>query len=412
MEIRKGIKKCDKDGKEYWAIVVGARSRLNRKIRPQKRLTGFETYAEAEKAYWQWYQWCQKEVARQEGLGLSWGEVIDAWETWYYRYPSSRWDPGTVKDYIAILHNWTKGWLKRSARDLTVTDGFQMIEEAKQAGASTRRLYQIKTTVNTVYKWGMGAGKIQHKDHTPMFGIELAKRDQEKLPEIMSRSEVALLLARSEAAEHDWHPVWKTAAYTGLRASELEGLRREDFDLVPVEVGQALDRSEAEKKSYGMVRISRQWKKKESSYGATKGRYWRTVPVNKELYWFLRGHFGSTDFGKDEHGTRVFPLLPELRRGQQAAVLKLFCASQKLKLVKFHTFRACFATHLLALGVPEIQVMKIGGWKDRETMMIYVRLAGIDEAGATSKLDFSTDQVQLAPAPVDTNVVSIFSRSK
>jgi hypothetical protein len=32
--------------------------------------------------------------------------------------------------------------------------------------------------------------------------------------------------------------------------------------------------------------------------------------------------------------------------------------------------------------------MKIGGWKDLKTMQIYMRLAGVDERGATENLRF------------------------
>jgi hypothetical protein len=34
------------------------------------------------------------------------------------------------------------------------------------------------------------------------------------------------------------------------------------------------------------------------------------------------------------------------------------------------------------------KVMKIGGWKDIKTMQIYLRLAGVDERGATNSLRF------------------------
>ncbi len=55
--------------------------------------------------------------------------------------------------------------------------------------------------------------------------------------------------------------------------------------------------------------------------------------------------------------------------------------------VVFHTLRACFATHLLASGVDQATVMKIGGWQDLKTFQIYVRLAGIEVKGATDVLD-------------------------
>ena len=54
----------------------------------------------------------------------------------------------------------------------------------------------------------------------------------------------------------------------------------------------------------------------------------------------------------------------------------------------FHTLRACFATQLISTGVPATVVMKICGWRDMKTMQRYIRLAGIDEGGATETLRF------------------------
>ena len=404
-----GITKYEENGREYYQVSVHVRSKKNRKVRAQKRLTGIVSVEEAEKLDKKWFQWACSEVAKRENDGLTWGEVIESWREWYNRFPSSRWDLGTVMDYMAIMRNWTPDWLDKPAGKLTVSDGFQMIEEARLKGASTRRLYQIKTTVNVIYRWGVQAGKIVGSTQSPVFGIELKKRDDDPLGEVLNRNEVAELLTRAERAEHDWFAVWKVAAYTGMRSGELEGLRKSDVDLVPRSVAHKLDATTQEKKQYGFLRVQRQWNKKIKGYGPTKGRMARTVPVSSHLYWFLVSYLEQNDFGSDEHGARVFPILSEHRRGQQASVLRVFCASEGLRSVKFHTFRACFATHLLAAGVPEIQVMKIGGWRDRETMMMYVRRSGIDEAGATEKLDFSSHAEESLPE-VGSNVVSLFGQ--
>lgn len=399
-----GVRAYLENGKECFEVMLHVRSRKNRKIRVQKKLKGILTQEEANRIYLKEYQRACSEIAKRESDGLTWGEVIDSWEIWYRRFPSPRWDLGTVRDYIAIANNWTENWLKRPASGLTVSDAFQLIEDAKKRGASIQRQYQIKTTVNVIFKWGMAAGKIVGKDHSPMFGIDLPRKGSEKEPEILSRDEVAVLLQKAEEAEHEWFPVWKFDAYTGMRASELDGLRKEDIELVPREKARELDRSTEAVKNYGLVRVHRQWQKKLKSYGPTKGRYWRTVPVSSQLYSFLVKYL-ENDFGADEHGRRVFPVYPELRQGRQAFVLKAFCNASGLKSIKFHTLRACFATHLLAAGVPEAKVMKIGGWKDRETMMIYVRLSGIDEAGATEPLDFS---MVASEDKIHANVVRLF----
>ena len=84
----------------------------------------------------------------------------------------------------------------------------------------------------------------------------------------------------------------------------------------------------------------------------------------------------------------VLPRLEEWDRGEQAKPLRAFLSEIGLPSVKFHTLRACFATQLLADGVETAKVMKIGGWKDLKTMQIYMRLAGVDERGATDGLRF------------------------
>jgi integrase len=75
-------------------------------------------------------------------------------------------------------------------------------------------------------------------------------------------------------------------------------------------------------------------------------------------------------------------------KGQQATILRKFCLGNGLPSVRFHTLRACFATQLIATGIPPTVVMKICGWRDLKTMQRYIRLAGIDEAGATEVLRF------------------------
>ena len=82
------------------------------------------------------------------------------------------------------------------------------------------------------------------------------------------------------------------------------------------------------------------------------------------------------------------PRLADWKTGYQAQILRGFCESNNLPSIRFHTLRACFATQLISAGVPATVVMKICGWKDMKTMQHYVRMAGIDEAGATEVLSF------------------------
>lgn len=71
-------------------------------------------------------------------------------------------------------------------------------------------------------------------------------------------------------------------------------------------------------------------------------------------------------------------------------MLRDFCKLIGIPEINFHALRACFATQLLRNGVEPARVMKIAGWKDLNTMMRYVRLSGVDVAGVTDSLKFTS----------------------
>lgn len=113
----------------------------------------------------------------------------------------------------------------------------------------------------------------------------------------------------------------------------------------------------------------------------TKGRWWRQIDINDQLETFLK-ELRATSEGR----TWVLPRFKDWDKGYQAKILRTFCQGIGIPSVKFHTLRACYATMLMQIGVPPAQVMAMGGWKDQETMAIYICRAGIDIKGATDGL--------------------------
>ncbi|MGE3760205.1 MAG: tyrosine-type recombinase/integrase [Pseudobdellovibrionaceae bacterium] len=404
-----GVTSYELDGKTYWQAYVNVVSNKNRKIREQKRVPDLASKDEAEKVYKREYQQACIRLARRENEGASWEEVVEKWEHYYTVFPSEKLKADTIRDYVARANNWTKSWLKKPASSLGFADGAEIFQLAKAEGASLNLQYQLKIAIKVIYTWGIEHGHIVGRDKTPVQAIELERKSSSTIPEILTRDQVIALLEKAEAQEHPWFPVWKVDLYTGMRAGELKGLRLEDIDLVSREVALGLDKSTSHQKNYGLIRVHRAWCQKIKDYSDTKGGYWRTVPVSSELYWFLQSYLPNANWGKDKHGTLVFQDFKELRRGMQAKVLRAFCETHKLKSIKFHTLRACFATHLIQAGVPASTVMKIGGWQDLETMQIYIRMAGIEEAGATEKLSFKAKAIEV-PRELPQNVVSLFGR--
>ena len=138
--------------------------------------------------------------------------------------------------------------------------------------------------------------------------------------------------------------------------------------------------------------------------GLTKGRYWRTVPISSNLRNLIMELLAKPESKTMPH---VLPRSKDWNNGDQAVPLKTFLRSIKIKPVKFHALRACFATQMLASGVSAPIVMKIGGWKKSSTMDIYLDLFGVDTKGATECLEFIPSEINFAD-----NVISIFKTER
>ncbi len=200
---------------------------------------------------------------------------------------------------------------------------------------------------------------------------------------ILTLGEIRALLTQARDHDHAWYPTWAMALLTGMRSGELNALLWTDIEMVSEEIARAQEKLLAEKRRYGMIRVTKTWNTRTKKTGPTKGGYWRSVPVSGELYWLLTELKART-----ANQNHVLPRFWEWDKGEQARVLRTFCLGSSLKSIKFHTLRACFATQLISDGVAPTRVMKIGGWKDIKAMQRYIRMAGIDEAGATEGLKF------------------------
>lgn len=143
------------------------------------------------------------------------------------------------------------------------------------------------------------------------------------------------------------------------------------------------------------------YKTKERIVGPTKGRYFRQIPINKDLEKFLRHLRKQT--GKTPY---VLPRLQKWDKGEQARILRTFCKEINMKPLKFHALRGSFATELMRQGVAPATVRKICGWEDAETMEHYIDLAAIGLQGVLDSHRVIPDKDAMA------KVVNLFSAKK
>jgi len=379
------ISSYQKDGKPFWQVYVDIRSRKDRTIRAQRRVKDVETEKAAISLEKSLIRELSEDVAALEAQGMRWRELIDRWVAHQELFQDGRYAPTTIIDYAALLRSWTARWLDRPTAEINRGDGRTILMFAKESGKKHSFCKHLKSVIHLIYTWGIQERFIIGVTESPVRGLELEKERAEKIPEILSMEEIRTLLGKAKEQGHPWYPIWLMAVFTGCRSGELQEIKRSDIETVSREEAIKQDALPFPKRRYGLIRIRRNWNARLKAVGPTKAGYWRTVPVSSELYWFLVHELNLETMAPDDY---VLPHFSDWKSGYQAEILRGFCEANRLPSVRFHTLRACFATQLIAIGIPATVVMKIAGWKDMKTMQRYIRMAGIDEAGATEGLHF------------------------
>jgi integrase len=376
------IKQVNKDGKTLYFVYESYRSKKNTKIRAQRK-RHCKTKEEAIKMSKALRDEVIYSVLKKEGLGKSLSEILDEWYHHHTFDPTSNLSDETREDYYSAVKNWYGHLLKEPADKIAKSDIKRVINKAKDLNKSNSFQSKLKIIMNIIYKWAIEEGVLANVSISPASGISLSKKIEKK-PEILTVKQARHFLQVAKHLEHPWYPIWATALLTGCRSGELIALTWDDINF------------ESNK-----INVNKSYNTRRKQIKSTKAGYYRTVPINSELHTLLLSLSNKANTSSD----RVLPQFTQWTTGMQAQVLRGFLEMHGLPSVKFHTLRACFATMLLEQKVAPIAVMKVCGWRDLDTMARYVRLAGLDEEGATQGLS-------LLPEENIAKVISMSSKDK
>lgn len=363
------IRENNVDGTITYDVSMSIRSKVKPSIRVQKLRRGLKSLKDAQSAERELIRETATELARREGTGVSWEEIVGRWELEHREVSivNKKIQKDTVWTVTAALHSFTKEWLKKSCSDITAGDVRKVLRDMEKDGYSKGRLKCVRSGINVVFRWGIEEGHILGVRASPAHGVILGKDMQEKPPQILNLSEIHQLLSTARDLNHEWYPVWAMALNTGMRSGELFALEWTDIDF-----------------DNNLITVSKSYNKRLNQVKSTKAGYWRKVPINSELESLLI-ELRTKNFENLPH---VLPRINQWRRGEAAISLREFCSGIGIQSVCFHALRACFATHMLNAGVSSPVVKKVCGWTDEKVMGRYIRLAGIDVSGATANLGF------------------------
>lgn len=355
----------ESSGKTLYRVRVRRFSADQPGVAVDKRAQGFKTRPEAEKAERKLMLEAERDLMRAEQESCLWGALVDEWEIAarkgdiFIRELS----PQTVDDYVFIVRENCKEWDKLHVTDIDKARAWRVLDRLDREISVSRRK-RLRTAIDAIFKWGLLSGRIKGVSSAPTDGYQSIRREEEKMPEILNLEQIRTLLNYAEKVNHPWYPIWALALFTGMRSGELYALEWDQIDF--------------ENK---LLFVHRNWTNR-VGYGPTKGRYWRSVPVESDQILQLLKEL-KIKRGNDKHVLQHFKAWTD---GEAAAILREFCIGSGLPSVRFHTLRACFATQLIRDSVAPAVVMKICGWKDLKTMQRYIRLAGIEVKGATQGL--------------------------
>lgn len=361
------------NGEQLWSVYVNVRHASQQSIRKQKTVKGIKTEQAALQEEKKLIRTLTAEVSDLVERGVEWGELVDLWEVENRRNKDRGITQTTFIDNRSLLHRWTKSLWGMHAKEIGVGDWRQVFKRAEDEGKSRSFCVSLKAAINGVYRFGIEENHLRGLTALPTESLKVKKRKDEKPPQILTLDEIKKLLREGMSHSHPWHPVWAVALLTGMRAGELHALQWSDIDF---------DR--------GIIVCSKSYNPRFKIVKSTKAGYWRNIPLSPELKAFL------LDLrARNPERSHVLPRFRDWDKGQQAKPLRMFCNGIGITEIKFHTLRACFATQLLANGVQPARVMKVCGWRDLATMERYIRLAGIDEMGATDSLKIIETDGQL-----------------
>lgn len=357
--------RTDENGKEWFRLTIRKRSPQNPNLRPKVSSKWCSSRIEAQKFERKLNLLVEKKLQQREQAGVTWGKLLDQWELHLRKADdeSRGLTAPTAHNYVQVLRDHTAHWNKLPASEINQADVKELYEKIWENHSRSMQ-EKVRTSINSIFKWGVQSRKIRGVHQSPTIGVSMIGKKEDKMPEILTIVDIRKLLEMAQELQHSWYFHWAIALYTGMRNGELHALE-----------WKAVNFHDSE------IYVHKAYNTKTRKTGTTKGSYWRTVPISEELNLLLKEIRLVT--GKETH---VLPRFKDWDKGSQAKILRTFCQGIGIPSIKFHTLRACFATQLIRDGVAPGVVMSICGWKDLETMQIYIRRAGIEVKGATENL--------------------------
>ena len=141
----------EKNGKKVFKVYVQFRGKTIKRLRVQKVVYNIESLTVARREERRIIKELAEKLAKLEGKGLLWSEVLFRWENAAYcGHLGKKLNRFTIADHVNRLRRYTGPWLKLIASDLNKADGRRILYHAESLGAKAGLLNKIKSSINLI----------------------------------------------------------------------------------------------------------------------------------------------------------------------------------------------------------------------------------------------------------------------
>lgn len=347
---------------EFYQVRAEAVNKFTGK-RIQKKQSGITSELKAQRAYKELWNQCRND--RPTDLQIaSWLEL----RTKYLEYVQNNvrsatnpngWSPKTLGKKRS-LSEYTKQWNSMFLTMISPQFVIEQLSEFEKQGMKRTLTFEIQKEVKATFSYAVNLGLF------PISPLEKLKKLKvpKKLKLALTHDEVRKLLFEAKKQNHPFYFIWVMTLATGLRRSELAGLRWSDVDF-----------------ENRLVHVQRQIIPNEGEVFQLKDYEDRTVALPETIMpTLLEYHKRATT------NLIIETSDPAWKNGNQAQVLGDFCDSIGIKRVTHHALRATHITLALADGVPTGIVKENVGHSKLSTTDGYYRRSGIQMKGRTDQL--------------------------
>jgi integrase/recombinase XerD len=256
----------------------------------------------------------------------------------------------TLESYkrdLARLHTWSNANGKQIT-ELTRADLRKWIAGLSREGLAPTSIARAVSAARGFFKFLMLDGHI--KSH-PAEDLDTPQRFN-YLPKFLTEDEINRLFTAPDVATEEGirdRAILEIMYATGLRVSELVGLKHDDVDLLA-----------------GLV----------VCHG--KGNKQRLVPLGKSaIHWLQQYAAVKAGYGKASSPNIFLNRGKPFTRHLAWSIIKRHAETAGIKNVSPHTLRHSFATHLLQHGADSRSVQALLGHSDISTTQIYTHITDV-----------------------------------